>query len=81
MKKKCVIIISVIIFIIIALILFINYDKLKIDIKRLINNKYESVTLDCIITDSDKLYMYFYIEDEKEIIGDSLEIRNIVKDY
>lgn len=81
MKKKCLIIIFLILFIIIALIVVVSYDKLKIDLKNLINNKYESVTLDCIATDNNKLYIYFYVEDEKESIGDSFEIRNTVKDY
>lgn len=81
MRKKSVIIIPLIIFIIIVLLVFVSYDRLKIDLKNLINNKYESVTLDCIITDSDKLHISFYIKNEYECLSDSLEIRNTVKDY
>lgn len=82
MRKKSVIIIPLIIFIIIVLLVFVSYDRLKIDLKNLINNKYESITLDGIyITDSDELLIDLYIEDEKKCIGDSFEIRNMVKDY
>lgn len=67
---------------IIIFIIFFSSNKLKINLKNLINsNKYESVTLDHIITDSDKLYISFYIENEYKCLSDSLEIRNTVKDY
>jgi len=82
MKKKCFIIMLLIPILIIIFIIFFSSNKLKINLKNLINsNKYESVTLDHIITDSDKLYISFYIENEYKCLSDSLEIRNTVKDY
>ncbi len=83
MKKKYPIILLIVIFLMVVFVLIFKYNHLKIDLYKLIkNNEYESVTLDGIyITDSDELLITLYIEDEKESISDSLEIRNIVKDY
>ena len=83
MKKKYPIILLIVIFFMVVFVLIFRYNRLKIDLYKLIkNNEYESVTLDGVyITDSDELLITLYIEDEKESISDSLEIRNIVKDY
>lgn len=83
MKKKYPIILLIVIIFMVVFVLIFQHNQLKIDLYKLIKrNEYESVTLDGIyITDSDELLINLYIEDEKESIGDSLEIRNLVKDY
>ncbi len=83
MKKKYPIILLIVIIFMVLFVLIFKHNQLKIDLYKLIkSNEYESVTLDGIyITDNDKLLIDFDVEDEKESIGDSFEIRNMVKDY
>lgn len=83
MKKKYPIILLIVIILLVVFVLIFKHNQLKIDLYKLIKSKeYESVTLNGIyITDSDKLLIDFYIEDEKESISDTFKIRSIVKDY